>query len=231
MPRTIKDLGFTKNIEVVESFISLSGKRLLDIGCGAMAFSKELATKAQHVLAIDPDSVQAAKNLASGIPSNVKFVECGADTLPANDNSLDGVFFAYSLHHVPAEIYPAVFKEIQRVLKPDGFLYVIEPIDCPWNQVMKLFHNEEVVRAAAQRALRELAIPAFKSYQEVTYHGESHYDSFEEFADFFCAKAFNTTYSESDVRAPAVREAFNKHAGPNGRFESPKQVMYLQDLV
>lgn len=230
MTAAIKDLGFITNIEVIESQVSLAGKRLIDVGCGGMALTLQLAEKAEYVLAVDPDSVQADKNRAAELPGNVEFVECGADELPVADGSIDGVFFAYSLHHIPREIYPAVFKEVQRVLKPSGFLYVIEPIDCPWNQVMKLFHDEEEVRAAAQLSLQELAVPRFKSAVELTYHGFSQYESFEQYADFFCAKAFNTTYSIEDVKSPAVREAFEQHGAPDYRFKSPKQVMYLQDL-
>ena len=227
----IKDLGFKTNIEVIQSHVALAGKRLVDVGCGAMAFSLQLAEHAGHVLAIDPDAVQAKKNRNAELPPNVEFREAGADQFPASDNSIDGVVFAYSLHHVPSEIYPAVYREIQRVLKPDGFLYVIEPIDCPWNKVMQLFHDEQVVRAAAQRSLVELAVPMFESAVEFTYHGYSQYESFEEYADFFCAKAFNTTYSESDVRSPEVRQAFELHGAPDYRFQSPKRVMYLQNLL
>lgn len=230
MPKEIRDLGEKRNIEVIESFVDLRGKKLADVGCGGMALSLLLAEKADHVLAIDPDSVQAQTNRAANLPSNLEFREGSGDKLPTTNDSLDGVFFAYSLHHIPGSLHPAVFDEVQRVLKPDGFLYVIEPIDGAWNQVMRTFHDEEEVRALAQKSLLELAVPRFKSSIEVTYHGFSQFESFDDFADFFCAKAFNTSYSAEDARAPAVKEAFEKYGTPDYRFESPKQVMFLNGL-
>ena len=40
---------------------------------------------------------------------------------------MDGVFFFRSLHHVPIDAMEAALAEAARVLKPDGFLCVMEP--------------------------------------------------------------------------------------------------------
>ncbi len=224
----IKDLGCKTNIEVINQFVALRGKYVIDAGCGDMTFTRPLVENGAHVLAIDPDPVQARLNRESAPIANLEFMETGAEHLPVNDKTVDGIFFAYSLHHVPAETYPRVIAEIQRVLKPDGFLYVIEPMDCPWNQVMKLFHDEDIVRAAAQTALRDLAMPVFQSSQQFEYHNWSRYDSWEAFVAHFTSRSFNTTYTTADVWHTQVREAFEKLGGTEHRFQSPKQVMFLQ---
>lgn len=224
----MEDLGFTTNVEVIQRFLSLEGKSVVDVGCGSMAFTRHLADLGANALAIDPDPIQAEKNRAEDPIPNIDFVETGAETIPVKDRSMDGVFFSYSLHHIPAEIYPVVFDEVFRVLRPDGFLYVIEPIGCPWNDVMKLFHDEEVERAAAWLALEQIAIPRFESCDLVTYHGYSEYESWEAFANHFANRSFNSLYSETDVRRPEVEEAFELLGGPNHRFQSPKNVMCLK---
>jgi len=105
---------------------------------------------------------------------------------------------------------------------------VIEPIDCPLNQVMMLFHNEEKERAAAQKVLHEIAAPRFESSVEFRYHGFTKYDSFEHFAEHFSNRSFNSIYTAEDVRSEQVREAFERFgAADDYRFKAPKQMMFL----
>lgn len=226
----VKDLGCTTNIEVVNQFVSLDGQYVIDAGCGSLTFTRLLAEHALRVLAVDPDPIQAEQNRRTQLEDNIEFVETGADTLPAKNQTVDGVFFAYSLHHIPADLYSDVFAEVRRVLKPDGFMVVIEPLDCPLNQVMKLFHNEDREREAAWRALENLAAPAFRSGTTATYHNYAEYKSWDHFADHFANRSFNTLYADADVRNPAVQKAFEKHGGPNRRFQSPKRIMVLKGL-
>ncbi len=224
------DLGCTTNAKVIQHFVSLGGKFVIDAGCGDMAFTRQLTNLGARVWAIDPDPVQAELNRAAEPILNIDFIEAGAERLSVPARSVDGIFFAYSLHHIPASLYPEVFGEVQRILKPDGFMIVIEPTDCPLNDVMNLFHNEDKERAAAQKALRELAVPAFQSAEEVTYHSFSQYDSFDQFADEFSNKSFNKLYSDEDVRQPAVREAFERIGAPDYRFKSQKRTICLKGL-
>ncbi len=226
--RPQSDFGCTTSIEVIKQFVPLKGTSVVDVGCGDMTFSMPLAELGAQVLAIDPDPVQAKLNRESEPRLGLTFAEAGAESLPVADRSMDGVFFSYSLHHIPAETYPRVFQEIFRVLKPGGFLLVIEPLGCPLNEVMKLFHDEDRERAAAQQGLVELAVPRFDLAEVVTYHSFIQYDSFDQFADRYSSRSFNTLYTEADVRHPAVEAAFEAHGQPDYRFQSPKQAMILR---
>ncbi|MDG2012835.1 MAG: class I SAM-dependent methyltransferase [Pirellulaceae bacterium] len=227
----ITDLGCQSNKDVIRRFISLKGLHVLDVGCGNMGFTRQLTEAGATVLGIDPDPRQAEKNRAAAAEQGMQFEQAGAEAMPVADQVFDGVFFAYSLHHIPEGLYGDVFSEVARVLKPDGFVYVIEPIDCPLNQVMRHFHNEDRERAAAQRALRDLAAPLFQSVEVVTYYSDSIFESFEQFADRFSSRTFNPHYSAEDVRRDAVRQAFETLGGTEHRFQSPKQVMYLKNRV
>jgi ubiquinone/menaquinone biosynthesis C-methylase UbiE len=228
--KLMNDLGCQTNIDVINRHVSLRGRFVIDAGCGAMAFTRQLVEQGARVLAVDPDPVQAELNRATMPIDNLEFVETGAEQLPVAAGSVDGVFFAYSLHHIPAQLFPQVFSEVIRVLAPNGFLYVIEPLACPWNDVMKLFHNEDRERMIAWQALETLAVPAFQSAQVVKYHNFSQYESWEEFVRQFVNRSFNTIYTEADVRRLEVKEAFERLGGPEHRFMSPKQVMILQGL-
>lgn len=224
---SIRNLGQATNVDVIREFVSLEGKRVVDAGCGNLTFTKLLVELGAMALAVDPDPVQAAKNQANPV-TGIEFIQSGADQIPADDNSVDGVFFSYSLHHIPAELYPTVFSEVFRVLRPDGFLYVIEPIGGAANDVMKLFHDEDRERTVAWEALQTIAVPAFESADVVTYHGIVQFESWDAYADQYAGKSFNSLYTAADVRRPEVEDAFHRLGGPEHRFESPKNVMFLK---
>ena len=225
---TVTDLGCISNVEVIERFVSINGMFVVDVGCGNLTFTSLLSGLGAKVLAIDPDPVQAELNRASVPIPNIQFVETVAEQLPVKNQSVDGVFLSYSLHHIPAETYPQLFDEILRVLKPSGFLYVIEPIDCPINEVMRLFHNEDKVRALAWEALEQFSSDSFESSQTVEYHSFSQYESFDDFAQQYAGRSFNSLYTEAEIRNPVVQQAFERLGAPDYRFKSAKQVMFLQ---
>ena len=224
------ELGCTTNIQVIERFVPLQGLFVIDAGCGGFVMTRLLSDLGARVLAIDPDPIQAKLNRAADPIANVQFVETGAESLPVEASTVDGIFFSYSLHHISAAMYPAVFDEVFRVLKPDGFLCVIEPTVCPLNDVIKLFHDEDQCRAAAQQTLEQIAIPAFNSATIVRYHSFSQYASFEQFADHFSSRSFNLMYTAADVRKPEVNAAFDRLGGTDHRFMSPRQLTYLKSL-
>ena len=224
------ELGCRTNIDVVAERIDLAGLTVIDVGCGGMTFSRQLAEHGASVLAVDPDPIQAEKNRAA-VDNRIQFFETGADHLPADDASVDGVFFAYSLHHVPAAIYPALFTEVCRVIKREGFLYVIEPAGGPLNDVMMLFHDEEQVRSDAQVALNEIAAANFETVEQLTYHSFREFESFEDFANQFSSKSFNSSYTAEQVYADQVRDRFEALGSPGYRFAAPKQVWWGRRLV
>lgn len=223
----IQSLGKIKNAAVIKQLVDLNDKFVVDAGCGNLTFTRILAEQGARVLAIDPDSVQAQKNRDADPIPGIEFVETGAENIPADDHSVDGVFFSYSLHHMPANLFGTIYDEVLRVLQPDGFLYVLEPIDCPLNQVMRLFHDEDAEREAAWRSLHEIAVPRFQEMSQFTYHDERQYESWDDFSDQFSNRSFNSLYTEADVRREEVRESFLRLGGPDHKFLSPKNVMLL----
>jgi ubiquinone/menaquinone biosynthesis C-methylase UbiE len=207
------DLGKKLNVEVLRQLVDVAGKQVVDVGCGSLKFSKILADEGASVLAIDPDQHQAVLNHKDPPEpdAGITFVEAEADAIPASDKSQDAVFFCHSLHHIPADQYGVVAAEVQRVLKPDGFMYVIEPVDGPLNDVMRMFHDEETERTAAWRFLEQFA-DFFEFVNAVKYHSISTFEDWNAFVNNYGNRSFNSDYRKEDVCRDEVRLTFERKA-------------------
>jgi SAM-dependent methyltransferase len=96
-------------------------KRILELGCGAAAGARWLATRGAYAVAMDVSTgmLRHAKdqNLSSGVP--VQLVQADAAALPFRDGVFDTVFTAFGA--VPfIEDSALVMREVFRVLKPGG---------------------------------------------------------------------------------------------------------------
>ncbi len=226
------DLGVCTDLEAIDQFLNVGGQFLVDAGCGNMHLSHALAARGARVLAIDPDPVQAQKNNRAKPIANVEFAKTGADQIPVESHTVDGVIFPYSLHHIPAHLYSAVFQEMHRILKPDGFVFAMEPVaEGDLNEVMRLFHDEQAVRQSAQDALDTYGKRYFQKCDVIKYHIAVQYGSWDEYAERYANKSYNTNYTEAQVRADAVRKCFIELGQPTGyAFESPMKVTWLRQL-
>ena len=109
-----------------------STTRILDIGCGHTDFLKEVYDRTPHTYGADPDVTALAKN------TTIKnTVTANAEHLPFEDNFFDVVVLAWVLEHL--EEPERVFREIHRVLKPNGTVIFLTPN--AWN------YNVWIIRA------------------------------------------------------------------------------------
>ncbi len=228
----IEYLGPATDLEVIDRLLELDGLSIVDIGCNDGALTRSLAKRGAHVLGLEPNPIQAAHNRQADPVDRVTFQEAPAQALPLEDNGTDGVIFSRSLHHVPAALMDRAIIEAIRILKPDtGFLYVLEPeMGGQFSQLLKPFHDETQVRAAALATLARTAGPRFQSANEYWFTKVSRYADFDELRQ----KLLANTFSPHDARSidqPVVRALFDAGRTDDGyQFTNPMRVHLYRGL-
>ncbi len=98
---------------------------ILDIGCGTGNYTDlfERVTRAQgaRVCAIEPSAGMLAK--ARQKNQRIDFRQSSAEQIPFADANFDFIYMTDVIHHVPD--IEAMFREIRRVLKPDGKVCIV----------------------------------------------------------------------------------------------------------
>ncbi len=126
-------------IYMIERFVDLTGKRVLEVGCGDGRLTSLLARKSGTLVAIDPDSESIAT--AGRKFSGVDFRVGSGETMEFEDNSFDLVLFTMSLHHhTDCE---RALHEAYRTVTKDGRVVIIEPVaDSEIQLLYRLFVDE-----------------------------------------------------------------------------------------
>jgi ubiquinone/menaquinone biosynthesis C-methylase UbiE len=155
--------------QLLEELVQVHDRDVLDVGCGEGGLARRLARKGARVTGIDPlpSALEnaRAKELSPGSessPGSLRYVQGAAEALPFAAASFDLVIFLNSLHHVPAEAMDEALSEAARVLRPEGTLYVQEPLaEGPFFELLLMVEDETEVRAAAQHALDRASAARF----------------------------------------------------------------------
>lgn len=205
--------------------------RIIELGCGSADLSKRLLGRYPdcEIVALEVDEQQHAKNLLNPTPG-LNFVRAGAQDIPFEDSQFDLALMLKSLHHVPSNLMGKALSEVHRVLRKKGCLYISEPVfSGELNEIMRLFHDEQEVRAAALNAILEAESSGkWEQVIETFFDVPVHYLNFEEFERRLLA----VTYLDHQLDAAtlnAVREHFEAHMTPTGaHFLRPMRVNVLR---
>ncbi len=220
----------TNEGEMLGELLPLQEARVLELGCGKAEKTRIVAQKAASVLALEVDKIQLAENMKISDLPNVSFGHGGAENIPAPDSSFDVILMFRSLHHVPIELMDQAFSEIHRVLKPGGIVYISEPIFAgDFNEILKLFHNEKIVREAAFAAeLRAISSHRMELTTQRFFQQPIHFENFTQFEEQVL-KATHTDHKLSPELFEEVHRQFDKAMTVNGAdFHMPIRVDLLK---
>ena len=102
--------------------------KLLDIGCGpghALIYAANIDKEGKFDgIDLSPNMLEIARKAATGL-TNVQFYEASAEKLPFDADFFDAAICTNSFHHHGNPLQ--TLKEANRVLKPKGRIYIIDP--------------------------------------------------------------------------------------------------------
>jgi 2-polyprenyl-6-hydroxyphenyl methylase / 3-demethylubiquinone-9 3-methyltransferase len=105
---------------VLKGLGSVSGKKVVDLGCGGGLLSKPLADAGALITGLDisSNSLDIARQM---VPQGL-FVEGSVTDTHFQSNSFDGALLSDVLEHIPR--YEDALREASRILKPGAKLFV-----------------------------------------------------------------------------------------------------------
>jgi len=191
--------------EVLKRMLPFAGARVLELGCGAAETTRQIAERVEvdEIVAAEIDPIQHDKNLT---------------------------LMFKSLHHVPKAAMNEALSEIRRVLKPGGLAYISEPVFAgSFNEVIRLFHDESIVRLAAFEAVAH-SVEAQK-LELVEEHFFTNVLELKHFGQFE-AGVLNVTQTDHDLTPElmqTVKDKFESYRSEDGYvFQTPNRVDLLR---
>lgn len=219
-------------LEIMSRLLPFDGADVLELGCGSARWTRTIAEKfaVASLVATEVDKLQHAKNLQIDDLPKVDFRYGGAQDIDLPDASVDIVIMLKSLHHVPLHLMQQSLREIHRVLRSGGLAYISEPVYAgEFNQILRLFNDEQEVRQAAFDRLRE-AVNAglFELAAEVFFQSPSRFADFAEFEQRILFPTHSKHHVDDDLYQ-RVKAAFMPHLTAEGaEFINPQRVDLLR---
>lgn len=120
--------------KILENLFINDGDTVLDLGTGSgyLAFPLALTNPYSKIIGLDIVTRTLEVNRKKAEERNIdnlKFIDYNGMTLPFADSTFNVIVTRYALHHFPD--IKAAFREISRVLKPGGQLFVSDPTPNP----------------------------------------------------------------------------------------------------
>lgn len=111
----------------------IKNKKILDLGCGFGWFEYYFGNLSKEIIALEmseKDLKTARENIKS---KNIKFITGSGLEIPIKNNIFDMVLVSEVIEHIPKNTENKFLKEINRVLKKDGVLYLTTPFKSFWS--------------------------------------------------------------------------------------------------
>jgi hypothetical protein len=153
----------TNDLEMLERLARPAGRDVVDIGCGGGALVRELTGRGARVIGIEVSERQLASAVASDTGGGSRYLVGDAQRLPLEEASIDVALFMRTLHHVPESGLMPALREARRVIRPDGLVYVGEPLaEGDFFSLVSLVEDELEARRAAQDALGQALLAGLR---------------------------------------------------------------------
>ncbi|MBF0195437.1 MAG: class I SAM-dependent methyltransferase, partial [Magnetococcales bacterium] len=109
--------------KLIENIKISKAENILDIGCGTSQFWQSFQESNYYGIDINLNYVKEAKQSTNG-----HYAVMNGNKMAYPDNFFDSAFCVAAFHHMPDEVIVETIKEALRVIKPEGFLHIIDLI-------------------------------------------------------------------------------------------------------
>jgi len=190
--------SYSTDLLKIEEFVELSGRQMLEIGCGDGRLSSLLADKVKRLTAIDPD--QGMINQACQEISGVDFRVGDGEKLEFNDRSFDIVLFSYSLHHQDCV---KALAEANRVVRDNGSILIIEPsTESEYTRLVSIFQEDEIHRLST--TLSYIKSGNFDISREKVYFVNYQFKDDQELCGHFMDYSINENHTAAMEKMKAI---------------------------
>ena len=173
-----------RNSDVFRQFLKMDGQKIVDVGCGGGALVRLMARNGASVTGVECNARQLDKARQSTSVADEQYVTGVGEKLPLPDQSFDAVVYFNSFHHVPSERMVDALNEAVRVLRPDGIIYICEPLAEGSNfELSKPLEDETVVREAAYQIIRNCLPDTVQQETSFIYASPVKYKNFEAYVE------------------------------------------------
>jgi ubiquinone/menaquinone biosynthesis C-methylase UbiE len=114
-------------LDKIREKVDLTGKDILEVGCGNGSRSIKIAEYCKSLTAIEPEETLVELAKENNSKSNIKYSVGIAENLIFADNAFNIVIFTLSFHHVPENKMTQAIDEAVRVSTKDGLIMFLEP--------------------------------------------------------------------------------------------------------
>lgn len=223
-----KNYEFYKKIalELVKEYFPLLKQAVsprpsaLELGCGSGISSEVFIQNIPHVQWTLLDSSEHMLNLAKNnshlMNGNVQFLCTHAENTNLNAHTFDYCFSNLSAHWFNLEL---AVKEISRILKKDGYLFLSLPLITPSSnhngnaflRTLVLYHRKNINRSVTQGLrLRDIS-KIFKlnqTFKNKTYSFEEAYTSYEEMYSVLLSRGSIHAILGTHLNPTVIKEQF-----------------------
>ena len=128
-PSFVWRFGQDRRLSIIERYVSLSERRVLDLGCGVGEYVRAFARRGAHVVGTDiavERLVEARQRVETTATRSVDgFLAAAGEALPFRDGAFDLIVLNEVIEHVQDD--RATLQEVARVLRPGGTCVLFAP--------------------------------------------------------------------------------------------------------